>query len=118
MTKTENKEQLQGGHFGNGFLLGIIVGGLIVFFFGTKKGREIFKLLTEQGQELLQEVLEDNEQGEPSKSQHKDIEEETAPIKILHVHQGHVDAMSDEVALREDEERKKPVKFKGIPKKR
>lgn len=37
------------GHFGNGFLLGAIIGGGLVFLVGTKKGRKFLKTLTEEG---------------------------------------------------------------------
>lgn len=50
------------GHFGSGFLLGVIVGAAIVFFFGTKRGKEIFKLITEESSDYFSEILDDEEE--------------------------------------------------------
>jgi hypothetical protein len=43
-------------HSGNGFLLGVIVGVLIALLFTTKRGREIFKDVTEKGLEKFQDL--------------------------------------------------------------
>lgn len=42
----------------NGFLLGMIVGGSLVFLLGTKKGRKILKNLSENGLEALEGILD------------------------------------------------------------
>jgi gas vesicle protein len=44
----ENKNNNQGG-FGNGFVLGLLVGIVATLFITTKRGRELFKELTEKG---------------------------------------------------------------------
>lgn len=63
----ENKNH--GGSFGNGFLLGVLVGGVLVFLLATEKGRRILRMLTEEGfngaselRELLEEPEEEYEE--------------------------------------------------------
>jgi len=47
---------------GNGFMLGMFVGGLLgaltIFFLGTKEGKKAGKALEKKGRELLGDVLE------------------------------------------------------------
>lgn len=52
------------GHFSNGFLLGLIIGGGAVFLLGTKTGKKLLKQFSEQGMEELSEVLENVDLGE------------------------------------------------------
>ena len=42
----------------NGFLWGLIIGGLIVFLLVTKKGRRILKAISEEGFEKLGEYVD------------------------------------------------------------
>lgn len=63
----KNNTSQQSGGFMNGFLLGIIVGGAVIFLFVTKKGRKLLKVLTEEGFDgisQLEQFLED-QSGEP-----------------------------------------------------
>ncbi|EKD87159.1 MAG: hypothetical protein ACD_37C00024G0003 [uncultured bacterium] len=39
----------QGGRFMDGFILGLLVGGIAVFLFGTEKGKKVLKVLKEEG---------------------------------------------------------------------
>lgn len=43
---------------GNGFLAGLVVGGVATLLFTTKKGREIVKELTEKGLDKFSELQE------------------------------------------------------------
>ncbi len=66
MTKME-KENNSHNHFSTGFLLGVLVGALAVFLFGTEKGRKIVKTVTESGLDKfssLNDVFEDDEEFE------------------------------------------------------
>ncbi|MBI2431053.1 MAG: hypothetical protein HYV39_03500 [Candidatus Levybacteria bacterium] len=45
-----------GGGFSHGFLLGIIIGGGVVFLLGTKKGKKLLKTITEEGLEGIAEL--------------------------------------------------------------
>jgi hypothetical protein len=47
------------GRFSNGFMLGVIVGGLIVFLWGTKTGKNILKIISEEGLEGLGNLVEE-----------------------------------------------------------
>lgn len=43
---------------GNGFLLGFILGLLVMFLLATKKGRELLAQFAKQGEEKLNEIKE------------------------------------------------------------
>lgn len=45
-------------NFFNGFLWGAIIGGGLVFFLSTKKGKNLLKTLSESGLEELSELVE------------------------------------------------------------
>jgi len=65
MSKDSHQHPHQG--LSNGFLMGAIIGGGLVFLFATKKGRQILKTLKENGFEGLHEVtdlLEDTDEEE------------------------------------------------------
>lgn len=50
MNNTEHK----GNGFFNGFIFGLLIGGGLVFLFGTQKGRRVLQLLLEQVEENTQ----------------------------------------------------------------
>lgn len=58
---------------GNGFLLGLIVGGVATLLFTTKKGREIVKDLSDRGLERLSELQDAMEE---AKKGYEDTENE------------------------------------------
>jgi len=74
-------EQKNNNHFLDGLFWGVVLGGTAVFLLGTKKGREISKMLKEEGLikaakiedlfESYQESMEDNEE-DVNKSSSKD----------------------------------------------
>ena len=45
--------------FFNGFLLGLFAGGAAVFLLGTRTGRNLVKIVSEQGLEGLTDLLEE-----------------------------------------------------------
>ena len=47
-----------GNNFFSGFLLGALVGGIIVFLLGTEKGKKILKTISEEGMDNLNKVIE------------------------------------------------------------
>lgn len=87
--KTEHHTGASG--FGSGFLLGLLVGAAMVFFLGTKKGKQILKSISEEGWEgfsELEELLTDEdaefEEATPTKTKKTDeVYEE------VHVSNGH-----------------------------
>lgn len=54
----DKHEHHNGGGFGNGFLLGLIIGAAIVFFLFTKRGKELLHKITEEGIEGIDEFKE------------------------------------------------------------
>ena len=61
--KMENKSTTSGqGNFFNGFLLGLLVGGFIVFLLGTKKGKRILKEISENGLDNISDALNKKEE--------------------------------------------------------
>ena len=47
--------------FSNGFVLGLIIGGAAVFLLGTKTGKNILKIISEEGFDGLLGLLEEYE---------------------------------------------------------
>ena len=48
-------------HFSSGFLLGLIIGGGAVFLLGTKTGKNLLKIVSEQGLDGIANLLEEYE---------------------------------------------------------
>ena len=65
------------GRFADGFLLGLLVGGVAVFLLGTKKENKILKAVTEDGLAGLGEIARDleNEAKKETKKEIKKVEE-------------------------------------------
>lgn len=57
----DKKHNCRDHHGGNGFLLGVIVGALLVFLLGTDRGRRILKELSENGLEALENLQDFDE---------------------------------------------------------
>lgn len=73
-----NKE---GSRFSDGFLLGLLLGGAIVFLLGTDKGKKVLKLLTSEGGLALENVLRELDGEEPVKQvAHQRIKKEEPRI--------------------------------------
>jgi gas vesicle protein len=51
-----NKDENYRNQGGSGFLIGVVLGGVLTLLFTTKKGREILKDLTEKGLEKFSEI--------------------------------------------------------------
>lgn len=92
LAKRNTTKTMSNGRFSNGFILGLIIGGGLVFLLGTKTGKNILKIISEEGFEGLLTLLEDyeladvEEDGEVSNSngvsKHQDLEKEPeAPKK-------------------------------------
>jgi gas vesicle protein len=47
-----------GGNFFSGFLLGALVGAAVVFFLGTKKGKRILEVISEEGAGKISNILD------------------------------------------------------------
>ena len=47
--------------FSDGFLLGAVAGGALVFLVGTKKGNEVLKIIMEEGRASLGDLMDEIE---------------------------------------------------------
>lgn len=76
----------EGGRFSDGLILGILIGGAIVFLLGTEKGKKVLKLLTDEGSSALEGILKELDDPQPHKElppKHKKIEPEMVPAEEL-----------------------------------
>ncbi|MEK7518204.1 MAG: hypothetical protein AAB583_06705 [Patescibacteria group bacterium] len=55
----ENNNSNSGSKFFNGFLLGALIGGGIVFLLGTKKGKKLLKAISEEGLGNISNILDE-----------------------------------------------------------
>lgn len=81
--KMEKDPKIHGasGGFSSGFLLGAIVGGILVFLIATKKGKKILKILTENGFEGIGDLVDMFEDEEIDEMEE---EEYTAEGEVVH----------------------------------
>jgi gas vesicle protein len=77
-----NDTNKSGGNFFSGFIIGALVGAAIVFFLGTKKGKKLLKVISEEGMDKLNNVLEKADKTADLEEIYEE-EEEIAPKKIL-----------------------------------
>lgn len=63
--------------FFDGFILGIIIGAAGVFLFGTKSGKNIVKILSEQGLDGIRDLID-----EYNESVVEEEFEEEAPVEV------------------------------------
>ena len=54
-----NNDHHNSSHFSDGFLLGVVVGAAAVFLLGTKSGKNILKIFSEQGIDGIKELIEE-----------------------------------------------------------
>lgn len=62
------------GRFSDGFLMGAIAGGALVFLLGTQKGNKVLKLIMEEGRASLGDLMDEFEE---YKEQAKEVIEAT-----------------------------------------
>lgn len=68
----ERIEEQRSEHFSLTFIIGLLVGGVMMFILGTKKGRKLLEEMLSEGEKLCGELLEKNPQLEDT------LEEKTA----------------------------------------
>ncbi len=74
-----NNNQKQSNGFFNGFLWGALLGAGVVFLVGTKRGKKLFKILTEEGFEGVSElgdIIEDLSEAESYRDESVNEKEE------------------------------------------
>ena len=67
--------QSHNGHFFNGFMLGIVVGAAAVFLFGTKSGKNLLKILSEQGIDGIANMMDEYNFGEEEEDDPEIVED-------------------------------------------
>lgn len=66
---------MNNSRFSNGFIVGLIIGGGLVFLLGTKTGKNILKIISEDGFEGLLTLLEDYELADVEEDDDGDVTE-------------------------------------------
>lgn len=86
----ENKNS-QNGTFMNGFVWGLLLGSIVVFLLGTKKGKKLLKILTEEGiegmaelGELINDFGQQDEETIPEKKNERDVVSAAYESKVQH----------------------------------
>ena len=73
--------------FSEGFFLGLILGAALVFLFGTKQGKNLVKILSDQGIDGLSDLLEEYDLGKMEEDDltEQDIvdDEELSPDEVV-----------------------------------
>ena len=67
--------------FLDGFMLGIIVGALGVFLFGTKSGKNLMKILSEEGLEGISNLMKEHGLADFGQEFEQEEEMEQEPVK-------------------------------------
>ena len=70
-----------GSKFFDGFLLGLIIGGLAVFLLGTKSGKQILKKLSEDGLSGFEDLIEKYEETQENVEEDEDLDEKVETIE-------------------------------------
>ena len=92
----------QGNNFFGGFLLGLLVGGFLVFVLGTKKGKRLLKVISEEGLDNISNILEEADKTEDLDEVNEEEEEIAPKRKVI-------------IKERSVEEKAKPRRFfRGI----
>jgi hypothetical protein len=91
--------------FSNGFILGLLIGGGLVFLLGTKTGKNITKIISDQGLDGLLSLLDEYDVSNLEEEEEGDEEEFNPEVKTNSVKEDH--------QVLEEEEEVKPT-----PKKR
>lgn len=111
MMKMNNNTSQDNG-FMSGFILGVIVGAVGIFLLGTKRGKKLLKILSEEGiegmselEELLTEkILDEKPVVEKKKVVKKPIVEQVVEVPADEVVQENISEQKEEVKKVEEQE--------------
>jgi len=79
-----NNNNKSGNNFLGGFLIGILVGAVIVFLLATKKGKKILKVISDDGLDNISNILEKaNKAMDPDEMYDEEEREESAPQRQI-----------------------------------
>ncbi len=83
--------------FSNGFILGLLIGGGLVFLLGTKTGKNITKIISDQGLDGLLNLLEEYDVSSLEEEEEGDEEEFNPEVKTNSVKEDHQVLEEEEV---------------------
>lgn len=73
----------ESGKFSTGFILGLLLGGGLVFLLGTRTGKNLLKIISEQGLEGISDLLEEYDLEDSEEEENESLQaEETTDQKI------------------------------------
>lgn len=98
--------------FLNGLLLGAIIGGAGVFLFGTRTGRNLVKIVSEQGLDGLADLLEEYDLF--SLAEIEDEDENKEEIKVRDHHEEELETQGNHVSEEPVKESPKKRFFKRV----
>lgn len=67
------------GRFSDGFLMGALAGGALMFLIGTKKGNKVLKLILEEGKVGFNELMDEIDE---LKSEARELQEEAEADEV------------------------------------
>lgn len=70
------------GNFLSGFLLGLLVGGFVVFLLGTKKGKKLLKAISEDGIDNISNLLDQANKSEDFQDEELDQKTEHKIVAV------------------------------------
>jgi len=79
----ENANNRSGGNSFSAFIMGMLVGGFIVFLLATKKGKRILKAISEEGFDKVTGIIEKAEKSVDFDEAFEEEEEEIVPKKRI-----------------------------------
>ncbi len=96
--------------FSTGFLLGLLIGGGAVFLLGTRTGKNLLKIVSEQGLDGLLSVLEDYDLADLEEYE----EDEVEPVEEVKTNGHAVEKPQEKVAKESYKETPKRRFFKRV----
>ena len=72
-------------NFFSGFLIGALFGAAVVFFLGTKKGKELLKIISEKGMDNVSHLLEEAGKATDLDEAYSEEEEIVPKVKLTAV---------------------------------
>jgi hypothetical protein len=77
----DNNNNKSNNNFLSGFILGALIGGIIVFLLGTEKGKKILKAISDEGLDNLSNILEKADKAANLDEVFEDEDEQEIPPK-------------------------------------
>ena len=78
-----NNNNNSGNNFFSGFLLGALIGAAVVFLLGTKKGKRIWKAISEEGIDNISNILDEANNSQDSQDEALEEKEKVVPKREI-----------------------------------